>query len=690
MHPLPRRLIALGLLIGITATPALAVVADADASQRLSFDVVEGLNINSFLRDGPVAAHLLLRSGVDPRIVVAFPAGNSGIGLWFSHGTQSVTWKLLGRPQPIIVKDAQGRPLYGLTAEVSAAGAQALSFKKAALSSVRVLRNYQADGTFPEEVATLPALQDSTITWARDRLDGAAGYRLSVEVTQGALQLDRITAAAGNVIGLKITALCGEKPLVPLSGDRLMNAKAQDDVAARKVLTFLSYREAFLAGSWRFDTYFGRDTLMSVKLLMPALTPEAVDAGLGAVLARLSPQGEVAHEENVGEFAVLDHFAAGVKSDAPTYDYKMIDGSFMLAPVAGAWLLDDARGRLQAKDFLARGDNRYGEAPQTMGADLVSNLKFVLHAAAKFADDPRAANLIALKPGVEVGQWRDSNDGLAGGRFAYDVNAVFVPEALTSAGRLFGAGLLDAYLHRADHALFSRAMKMAGIWRAKAAPLFVVTVANAAARRDISDYAAELKVPDSAALRAVGSAAVRFHALALDADGTPIPVLHSDEGFEFLFGRPSAAALARAVTALTRPFPAGLLTPVGVVVANPVYATPAVQAKMSRAAYHGTVIWSWQQAVLAAGLERQLRRPELPSSLKKRLRTAQVQLWSAIRAAHTVRNSELWSWSFMNDQFQVAPFGTNVADADESNAAQLWSTVYLSIPDPLSPSLAAH
>ena len=689
MHPLPRRLIALALLLGITAAPSFAAVADADSSQRLSFDVVEGLNINSFLREGPVAAHLVLRSGVDPRIVVAFPAGNSGIGLWFSRGTQSVTWKLSGRPQPANGKDSQGRPLYGMTADVTATGAQALAFKKAALSSVRVLRNYQADGTFPEEVAALPAIEDSTITWARDRLDGAAGYSLRIEVTQGVLQADGIRAA-GDVIGLKITALCGEKPMVPLSGERLLNAQAQDDVAARRVLTFLSYREAFLAGSWRFDTYFGRDTLMSVKLLMPALTPEAVDAGLGAVLTRLSPQGEVAHEENVGEFAVLDHLAAGVNSDAPTYDYKMIDGSFMLAPVAGAWLLDDARGRLQAKDFLARGDNRYGEAPQTMGADLVSNLKFVLHAATAFADDPRAANLIALKPGVDVGQWRDSNDGLAGGRFAYDVNAVFVPAALASAGRLFASGLLDPYLDRADRLLFSRAVKMAGVWRAKAAPLFVVTVPNAVARKDISDYATELKVPDSSPLRAVGQASVRFHALALQADGTAIPVLHSDEGFEFLFGRPSAAALKRAVTALMRPFPAGLLTPVGVVVANPVYATPEVQEKMSRAAYHGTVVWSWQQAVLAAGISRQLNRPDLPASLKKSLHAAQTQLWSAIRAAHTVRNSELWSWSFVNDQFQVAPFGTNVSDADESNAAQLWSTVYLSIPDPLSPSLAAH
>jgi hypothetical protein len=215
-------------------------------------------------------------------------------------------------------------------------------------------------------------------------------------------------------------------------------------------------------------------------------------------------------------------------------------------------------------------------------------------------------------------------------------------------------------------------------------------VPNAAARRDISDYAAALKVPDDTPLRTVGTATVRFHALALEADGTPIPVLHSDEGFEFLFGRPSAATLKRAVTALMRPFPAGLLTPVGVVVANPVYATPAVQEKMSRTAYHGTVVWSWQQAVLAAGISRQLSRPDLPASLKKRLGDAQTQLWSAIRAAHTVRNSELWSWSFVNDQFQVAPFGINVSDADESNAAQLWSTVYLSIPDPLSPSLAAH
>jgi hypothetical protein len=448
------------------------------------------------------------------------------------------------------------------------------------------------------------------------------------------------------------------------------------------VLTFLSYKEKFLAGSWRFNTYFGRDTLMSVRLLMPVLAPEAVEAGLGAVLTRLSPQGEVAHEEDIGEFAVLDHLrASGEKSDAPTFNYNMIDGSFMLAPVAAQWLLDDARGGTQAAAFLKRLDGRR-ENPKTFGADLVGNLKFVLQAAAKFADDPRAPNLIALKPGFDAGQWRDSNDGLGGGRFPYDVNAVFVPAALEAAGRFFASGQLDSYLDAADRELFSRAKTMAGIWRGKAGPLFEVSVPNATARHDIGDYAAFLKIPDGDALRSVDDSAVSFPALALTADDKTIPVIHSDIGFDLLFGRPASMALDQGVTALMRPFPAGLLTPVGVVVANPVYATTAIKGKLPRSAYHGTVIWSWQQAVLAAGLRRQLERQDLPLPLREPLRAAQTRLWQAIGKAHSMRNSELWSWTFANGGYEIAPFGANASDADESNAAQLWSTVYLAIPAP--------
>jgi hypothetical protein len=688
LHSLGRR----GFIIAaaIVAMTPLSGRGDPASEQRLSFDVNEGLNLNSFLREGPVAAHLLLRSGLDPRILVAFPAGNSGVGLWFSHSTAPVTWVLLGRPQPLIVKDERGRPLYGMWAEARVTGASDLSIKQAVLSSVRVLRDYQTLGTFPAEVAANPIIQNSTITWARDRLDGAAGYRLSIEITDGTLKGDHVIAGSRDGISLKITALCGETPLTPLTGKDLLNTGAEADSTARNVLTFLSYQEKFLAGSWRFNTYFGRDTLMSVRLLMPVLQPKAVEAGLGAVLTRLSPQGEVAHEEDIGEFAILDHLRANQpKSDAPVFDYKMIDGSFMLGPVAAAWLLDDERGRSQAVQFLARmdgrADSRTGEAPRARGADLVSNLRFVLRAAAKFAQDPQAANLIQLKAGVPVGQWRDSNTGLGGGRFPYDVNAVFVPAALEAASRFFLSDLIEPYLTPADHLVFARAESQSRIWRDKARPMFGVTVPSADARRDITSYAVTLNVPSDAALRSVGDSPVLFHALSLDADAKPIAVVNSDEGFDMLFGRPSLWTLRQVAKTLMRTFPAGLLTDVGMVVANPVYAAPAVHAELTSNAYHGTVIWSWQQAVMAAGLERQLLRADLPPIVKQDLRAAQRQLWGAIRGAHGIRNSELWSWTFARGHFHVAPFGANAADADESNAAQLWSTVYLAIPDPGSP-----
>ncbi len=669
----------LGVLLSTVALPAMGT---AGPDERLAFDVSEGPNLNSFLREGPVAAHLLLRSGLDPRILVAFPAGNSGVGLWFSRGRVPVSWELIGRPQALIAKDARGRSLYGMTAAARVNGATSLNIKQAVLSSVRVLRDYQALGTFPAEVATTPTVQDSSITWARDRLDGAAGYRLSVHITHGVLRGERVMAGSDGKITLQITALSGETPLTPLGGKQLLNDRAQADIAARNVLTFLSYKEKLLAGSWRFNTYFGRDTLMSVRLLMPALTPEAVDAGLGAVLTRLSPQGEVAHEEDIGEFAILDHLRAGDgKSDAPTFNYNMIDATFMLPPVIAQWLLDDARGRSQAAAFLKTLDARR-DKPRAMGADLVNNFRFVLQAVVKFADQPIAANLIALKPGLDAGQWRDSNDGLGGGRTPYDVNAVFVPAALEAIGRFVGGGLLDPYLRDADRSLFAQATPFATIWRAKAAALFDVTVPSAAAQKDIYDYAAALKVSDDAALRSVDDSPISFHGLSLTADARVIPILHSDEGFALLFGQLTPAILDRTVTTLMRPFPAGLLTPVGVVVANPVYAPAAIQARLTKNAYHGTVIWSWQQAVLAAGLRRQLELPDLPAASQALLRSAQTQLWRAIGAAHSLRNSELWSWNFANGHYDIAPFGANAADADESNAAQLWSTVYLAIPAP--------
>jgi hypothetical protein len=653
------------------------------AQSRLDFEVQEGLNLNRFVRDGNVAAHLLLRSGTDPRILMAFPAGDSGVGLWFVHRPGRVSWTLRGPPEPVHDSDRSGRVLYGIVAEATVAGDD-LQIRQAVLSSVRVLRDYQSLGTVPSAVAAAPpSVHGRTLSWSRDRLDGAAGYRLVLQITDGELREGHIRAGADGRIGLRITGLTGEPPLTGLFDRELLNDSAGTDTAARDTLTFLAYREKLLAGSWRFDTYFGRDTLMSVRLLLPALSASTIEAGLASVLARLSVQGEVAHEEDIGERAVLDHLQSdGSRSAAPVYDYKMIDGDYLLAPVASAWLLHDERARSRAAAFLAAPAGGAGERHGTRGAALVDNLRFVLLSAAAFAIDPQAAHLIGLKPGSSVGDWRDSDNGIGGGRYAYDVNAVLVPAALEAAAQLNDSGLLSAYLGAPERALFARASQMARTWRSRAPRLFDVVLARKAAGSAIKAYAASQGIAAQPALAALGADDVRFHAIALEPSGKPIPVMHSDEGFALLFAELDAQQLDRAVTVLTRPFPAGLITEAGMLVANPAYCPPSLQVLFTRNAYHGTVIWSWQQALFAAGLERQLQRGDLPTAVRAHLAAAQRVLWSAIGATRAMNNSELWSWSFEAGHYRVAPFGAAAADADESNAAQLWSTVYLAVKPP--------
>lgn len=643
----------------------------------------EGLNINSFTRSGPVAAHVVLRSGKQPRLLVAFPAGNSGTALWFEPLARDAEWRLDGEPQPVTLSDAKGRPLHGVRFTVTIDAARLVP-RQAVLSSIRVIRDYQALGTAPAEVLTPPRTTADTIRWSRDRLDGAAGYDLTMTVTDGRIEGGAILAGQGGRIRFTVTALTGETPLTPRAGADLLNAKVQPDQGARNALTFLSYAEKFLAGSWRFDTYFGRDTLMSVRLLMPALQPAAVETGLFSVLARLSPQGEVAHEEDIGEFAILDHRKAdGSLSDAPVYNYNMVDSDYMLAPVARAWLLDDPRGRARAAAFLARRVD--GE---TLGARMVRNLRFVLRQAQPFARDPVAARLIALKPGMDAGEWRDSNDGLAGGRIPYDVNAVLVPAALDSAAALEASGLLRPYLAASDAKAFGEARAVADIWRTKAPPLFDVTLAPAEARQAVSRYARMIGVPDAPALAAIGTAPVRFPAIALDAQGRPIPVQNSDPGFALLFARPPADALKVMANGFIDAFPAGLRTGVGMLVANPAFADAAIQRRFSPNAYHGTVVWSWQQALVAAGLARQLERRDLPADVRASLARAQSCLWDGIDATRGVQSSELWSWRYADGRYQVVPFGAAGADVDESNAAQLWSTVYLALRRPAGQTVA--
>jgi hypothetical protein len=115
-HSLLRRL---SISLSLAASVGAPAAAPTSPPPALAFRIDEGRNLNSFLRDGPVAAHLLLRSGTEPRILVAFPAGNSGVGLWFEKTSEPVTWTLLTPPRPFTTVDDKKRPLHGIEFEVA-------------------------------------------------------------------------------------------------------------------------------------------------------------------------------------------------------------------------------------------------------------------------------------------------------------------------------------------------------------------------------------------------------------------------------------------------------------------------------------------------------------------------------------------------------------------------------------------
>jgi hypothetical protein len=573
----------------------------------------------------------------------------------------------------------------GVSAVIVARAAR-LAVRGAVLGSVRGLREFVYSGEAPAGfVSTMEG--GPPLVVRRTTLDGRHHVELTIAAESGgSVEIDAtgkvvISAGPSGEIRVVMTALADDVPLTPIPASEILVDGEGACPAALAALAFLSYEEKLLAGSWRFLTYFGRDTLLSLMLLLPALRPAVVEAGLGAVIERLSASGAVAHEEVIGEWAARAHLAGERPPEdlrEAIYDDVMIDDDFLLAPVISAYLLDRPEGRERASAFLARTTARgrtYREAVE-------DNLALVLRRARPFADAPGPATLVRLAEGAGVGEWRDSLAGLGFGRVPFNVNVALIPAALEAAALLYASPLFGAREIEAREA--SRAL---GPWRAAGA-YFQVEIPVAEAKERLASYAASVGVDAGAALASVDGVVV-FPAIALDAEGHHVPVMHSDDSFVLLFTTPDPAYLEQAAARLLRPFPAGLRTPVGVVVANPAFAPCAVQRGLFTADhYHGTVVWSWQQAMLAAGLRRQLARVDLGDRVRATLLSAEAVLWEVIRDSASHGSTELWTWAVGTGTgadgggFDRVAFGATGGHHDESNPVQLWSTVYLAVRPP--------
>ncbi len=526
---------------------------------------------------------------------------------------------------------------------------------------------------------TVPALSGSTVTIRRP---AGGPVRLTVRVTTDAPALTPLgRAEIFNEEFNRFLAQVRADTAHPLRFRRL-----EREVRG---VELLSYREKLMAGLPNFATYFGRDMLMTAILMQPVWAPDMSEHVVASALGKLSPAGDVSHEEALGGQAIRENAAeynrlvsAGQLARARALlgrlaatreNYIMVDDDFQLPVVAARYLADPRVPADRKRDFVHTEHHL---------ARLVSNLAFVARQAAPYARDPVATNLVSFPRAPDGGggwlatSWRDSRVGYGGGRFAMDVNAIWVPHALEALGTILDAlkqlGVTRA-IHEQPLATFARdravLARAVATWKGAERHFRV-----ALAPRDVSDRVAarsrwlppaEREYWNNVAQRAGPPAdTLRFLALSLDAAGRPIPIVNTDPAMLLLVDSLGRDRTLELIGPIMQPYPWGLFVDgLGPLVANDAYATRDVWEAFRRDRYHSPfVVWGRDVNALLAGLARQRG---------NRVDTAIASIEAAVNRSG-LRHAELWSYTIENGRLVPSRYGT-------SSDVQLWSLTDLAV-----------
>jgi hypothetical protein len=486
-------------------------------------------------------------------------------------------------------------------------------------------------------------------------------------------------------------------------------------------------REKLMAGLPTYATYFGRDMLMTALMMRPIWRHETMEAVIATALRKLAPRGDVSHEEALGDQATRESagdyatlVTAALAASGTTRDsllsradtvvrqlrttrenYHMIDDEYQLPIVVARWITDPTVPAAAKKAFLLDRTDGNGTRAQR----LLRELALVAELTAAYAADPVTSNLIAFSPGgpsgFQTASWRDSGAGYAGGRYAMDINVMWVPHALESVGQILDAlrtlGIDTGAMTRGDSPLARYAREPARLQQA------ITTWRGASRHFLVTRNTAELRAAAMARLAAMPEAertwwqsrtttigalseGISFLALALDASGAPIPVLNTDVATQLFLGdgegrtTPSTAAeratTLRDVQLFARPYPAGLFVDrIGPVVSNDAFASPAVWDAFVKDPYHGPrVVWGREVNLFLLGVSERITRatgsaPADPTYVAT-LRDAMTKVRTAVEASgfHT----ELWSYNFEQGRLQAMRYGSG-------GDIQLWSTTDLAV-----------
>jgi hypothetical protein len=253
---------------------------------------------------------------ISPRIIVAWPAGNSGIVTFFApengiNGTLGIQLlnSSIGSPlSPVYSDSNSGNATVGISAQLKFNSTATLAV--AILGSIRTIRDF-TEGPSLLRVNIQDALKYSTIQngveLSRLWLDNITTTTLSFTSANQTIKLDNtsVTFPAGTYT---FNASFNYPQLTQLTAEEVLSSESTDLItqspSQTTSLSFLSYTTKLTAGAWRFLTYFGRDSMISALLLEPVLSEGkggAVEAVIAGVLERINrTDGSVCHEETIG------------------------------------------------------------------------------------------------------------------------------------------------------------------------------------------------------------------------------------------------------------------------------------------------------------------------------------------------------------------------------------------------------
>jgi hypothetical protein len=501
-------------------------------------------------------------------------------------------------------------------------------------------------------------------------------------------------------------------------------------------MELLSSREKLMAGMPNYATYFGRDMQMSALLMQPIWSSSMNEHVIGSVLRKLRPNGEVSHEEALGGQAIREHAqeynALVAESRAATdtaeamrllrragalltdmqavrENHAMVDDEFQLPVLAAKYLADPDITDERKRAFL--------NEPGWAGDDasrlslLLRNLGLVAELSSAYVQQPIAENMIAFaerEPGrYHASSWRDSGAGYGNGRFAMDVNVVWVPHALHSAGvilqNLRRLGYTDGDLERASPTL--RASVLGGYARAPesmdraievwqgTARHFTVRLSAEEARARIERKLASLPSQEAQYWRdvlsrnAIPERGLEFLALSLDGAGRPVAVMHTDVATRWFLDDVTASVVrdpgrvpevVNELNVAFLPYPIGLLVNgLGPLVANDAYATPEVWAAFEQDDYHSPrVVWGREVNLILLGLMRQIDAARAANTQAASLQPYLAALDAALRKTLAsaeesgLKHNEVWSYRIEGDRLQPIRWGS-------STDVQLWNLTNL-------------